>query len=87
MAKAVFTMGASSCIESFVVSRTLAEGHPTGILALIFVDATVAVIGEAVAFGVGSVIGLLFAIVDSTILTMAGIDERRPPLPPPEAQP
>src|SRR3984893_4957703 len=26
MAKAVFTMGASSCTESFVMSRTLAEG-------------------------------------------------------------
>jgi hypothetical protein len=26
MAKAIFTLGASSCIESFVVSRTLAEG-------------------------------------------------------------
>src|SRR5262252_7954124 len=26
MAKAVFTMGASSCTESYVMSRTLAEG-------------------------------------------------------------
>jgi hypothetical protein len=26
MAKVVFTMGASSCIECFVMSRTLAEG-------------------------------------------------------------
>jgi hypothetical protein len=26
MARAVFTMGASSCIESFAMSRTLAEG-------------------------------------------------------------